>query len=113
MTIQVREDMAVQDVTLGYLIYALMAAFPLLLLPLFAAFSINMIQQPAQQSPLLGQHLIWQRNSCIIFILLLLLVWSIHSTAGAVVLAALSISWFYYRVAKGWLMLSERKEIAV
>ena len=96
-----------EDRSLGHLLYGLMCAFPLFLLPVVLSLLINFSQRHIASTSLLGSHLRWQRHS--IFGLLSLMALGYWSNALWLSLSffALGVIWFSYRIFKGWLNLTD------
>ena len=100
-----------EDTSLGHLLYGLLAAFPLLLLPSLLSLLINMLQRETGMGTVLKSHLAWQRHSMFGLLAILLLGYSLTSTWAGLTLYLLSALWFSGRIFKGWLSLLEGKPI--
>lgn len=95
----------IEDRSLGHLLYALMSAFPLLLLPTLLSLFINLAQKPASTPSLLASHLRWQRHSNVAFLGLLILGYSVPITGLSLAIYVFALLWFCHRIIKGWLNL--------
>lgn len=107
MNITTPDRMITKDPSLVHLQYALMSAFPLLLLPLFVALIVNIIQKPLQFSDLIASHLRWQRNSMLCFLILAFCCTQLSELWISLTLLGVTCLWFCHRVLKGWLSLTD------
>ncbi|ABO22942.1 hypothetical protein SHLO109777_14265 [Shewanella loihica] len=99
------QPVVLDDHSLGHLLYALMSAFPLLLLPPLFALMISLGQKGDKMSSLLYSHIRWQRWSIISLFSLLLLAYLVPQGWMAVSLSLLALLWFCHRTIKGWMNL--------
>lgn len=95
----------IEDRSLGHLLYALMLAFPLLLLPTLLSLFINLAQKHESTPPLLASHLRWQRHSNVAFLSLLILGYVVPIVGLSLSIYLFALIWFCHRIIKGWLNL--------
>ncbi|ABE56027.1 conserved hypothetical protein [Shewanella denitrificans OS217] len=96
-----------EDVTLAHFLYGLMSAFPLFFMPVMLSFWLNVSQKQVPQASLLAAHLNWQRHSIIGVLPLLVLGYVAPQLWMSLVCYTVAISWFCYRIFKGWLSLHD------
>ncbi|MDP5145163.1 hypothetical protein ORI98_01740 [Shewanella sp. ULN5] len=96
-----------QDKIVGHFLYAMMSAFPLFLIPVLVSFWLNLIQKNIQPNSLLGSHLRWQRLSIIGLCPFFIAGYCFNPTWLSITMYLLGISWFSYRIFKGWVSLNE------
>ncbi|QYK00629.1 hypothetical protein [Shewanella psychrotolerans] len=102
---------ALDDHSLGHLLYGLMLAFPLFLLPPILGLVINCSQKSHKMSQLLYSHIRWQRWSIVTMLSLLVLAYIVSQTWLAITLVVLSLFWFCHRTIKGWMALVDGQPI--
>lgn len=105
------QSLALEDTSLAHLLYALMACFPIMLLPAALSLLINLYQPQQNPNSVLAIHLRWQRWSIIGMFLLMTtgyLATQVWLSAALYVIAAV---WFSGRIIKGWLSLIEGRTI--
>ena len=96
-----------EDLSLGHFLYALMSAFPLFFLPVFFSLLINLSQNHVSSTSVLFSHLRWQRNSITGLMPLLIAGYFVPQIWLSVPIFVLALTWFSYRVFKGWLGLND------
>lgn len=96
-----------EDVTLAHLLYGLMSAFPLFFMPVIVSFWLNMSQKYVVADTLLASHLRWQKQSILGVIPVLALGYFVGPLWLSMAVYSLGISWFCYRIFKGWLSLHD------
>lgn len=96
-----------EDNTLGHFLYGLMSAFPLFFIPVLFSFWINLIQKGVNPNSLLASHLRWQRISALGLCLFLLIGYAANPLWLSISIYVLGVSWFSYRIFKGWLSLND------
>lgn len=101
----------IDDHSLGHLLYGLMLAFPLFLLPPLLGLAINCAQKSSKMSLLLYSHIRWQRWSMLTLLSMLILAYIVPQTWLAVVLSMLSLCWFCHRIIKGWMALVDGQPV--
>lgn len=104
MGLTTTKNLVNEDLSPAHLLYGLMSAFALFLLPLFFAFLIN-ITQPKSFGTLLDNHLRWQRYSILLFLMGCTIAYLIPTYWVSLWVFALSIIWFVHRIVKGWISL--------
>ncbi|GIU24941.1 hypothetical protein TUM4644_19840 [Shewanella colwelliana] len=104
-------SVAIDDHSLGHLLYAMMAAFPLLLLPPLLGLLINVTQKRDHMSPLLYSHIRWQRWSIVTMLSIIILATMVTQVWIAICLVILGALWFCHRIIKGWLQLLDGQTI--
>ena len=111
MTQTSTQTLAIEDRSLGHLLYGVMSGFPLLLMPVLLGLIINLSQRQAAFSPLMASHLKWQRHAMYGFLTLLLvgyLLPHLWLSTGTMIVAIL---WFCHRIVKGWLSLIDGRMV--
>ncbi|MFQ6371309.1 hypothetical protein [Shewanella sp. YIC-542] len=96
-----------EDRSLGHLLYGLMCAFPLFLLPVVLGLLINFSQRHIAPLSLMGSHLRWQRHSSFGLLLLIALGYWTGPLWLSLSFFAFGVIWFSYRIFKGWLNLTD------
>lgn len=99
------QPVVLDDHSLGHLLYALMSAFPLLLLPPLFALLISLGQKSDKMSSLLYSHIRWQRWSIVSLLSMLLLAYLVPQGWLTISLSLLALLWFCHRIIKGWMSL--------
>ncbi|MCG9695962.1 hypothetical protein [Shewanella sp. Isolate11] len=99
------QNVVIDDHSLGHLLYGMMLAFPLFLLPPIFALVINCAQKHNKMSQLLYSHIRWQRWSIFTLLSVLVLAYSVPTFWLGMVLAVVSLTWFCHRTLKGWMAL--------
>lgn len=105
------QSLALEDKSLAHLLYALMACFPIMLLPAALSLFINLYQPQQHPNSLLATHFRWQRWSIMGMLLLMAtgyLATQVWLSATLYIVAAV---WFSGRIIKGWLSLIEGRII--
>jgi len=97
----------IDDPCLAHFLYALMSAFPILLLPTLLGLVINLGQKSEDGQSIIGSHLRWQRHSMIGFIVMGGIGFSLTPTWLSFVTCLLATLWFCNRIVKGWLNLTD------
>ncbi len=105
MTSTTPQHVVIDDHSLAHLLYGMMLAFPLFLLPTFLALVINCAQKSNKMSELLYSHIRWQRFSMLLLFSLLVLAYSMTTFWFSAVVVLLALGWFCHRTLKGWLAL--------
>ncbi|WP_299002665.1 hypothetical protein [uncultured Shewanella sp.] len=100
-----------EDVSLGHLLYGLLAAFPLLLIPALFSLIINMLQRESHMGDMLKSHLSWQRRSIFGLLFVLLIGYGFHPSWVSMLLYLFGTFWFTSRIVKGWLCLLDGRGI--
>ncbi|UCX03904.1 MULTISPECIES: hypothetical protein [Shewanella] len=96
-----------QDNTVGHFLYAMMSAFPLFFIPVLMSFWLNLIQKNIKPNSLLASHLRWQRLSIIGLCPFFIAGYLLSPVWLSVSLYLMGITWFSYRIFKGWVSLNE------
>lgn len=96
-----------QDNTVGHFLYAMMSAFPLFFIPVLVSLWFNLIQKNIKPNSLLATHLRWQRLSIIGLCPFFILGYLLTPMWLSIPVYLLGISWFSYRIFKGWISLNE------
>ncbi|MGS0825261.1 hypothetical protein ACVBIO_05565 [Shewanella sp. 0m-8] len=105
------QSLALEDKNLAHFLYALMACFPIMLVPTALSLLINLYQPQQNANSILAIHLRWQRWSIIgLFLVMLTGYLCAQSWLSATLYVAGAI-WFSGRVIKGWLSLIEGRKI--
>jgi uncharacterized membrane protein len=105
MTQTSTQPLAIEDRTLGHLLYGLMTGFPLFLMPLVLGLLINLSQKQTATSQLMASHLRWQRHAMLVFLGLIAVGFSLPHFWLGMTLYLLTGIWFCHRILKGWLSL--------
>ena len=95
-----------QDKTVGHFLYAMMSAIPLFLIPVLVSFWLNLIQKNIQPNSLLASHLRWQRLSIIGLCPFFIAGYCFSPLWLSITMYLVGISWFSYRIFKGWVSLN-------
>ncbi|WP_394200119.1 hypothetical protein [Shewanella waksmanii] len=101
----------INDLSLGHLLYGLMAAFPVLFLPPLVSLMINYCQKPSLVGEILYSHIRWQRWSIVATLAMLAVSYILPLVWLSYGLASLALLWYCHRLVKGWLVLIEGKRI--
>jgi uncharacterized membrane protein len=96
-----------EDVTLAHLLYGLMSAFPLFFMPVLISLWLNLSQKHVIADTLLASHLRWQKQSIFGVIPIMLLGYLAGTLWLSLSIYTLGVSWFCYRIFKGWLSLHD------
>ncbi|GLP97172.1 hypothetical protein [Paraferrimonas sedimenticola] len=96
-----------EDTTLVHLMYALFLAFPLYGLPAVLAMVINLTQSASRINSLTASHIRWQRQSAMVAAAIYVVSRFVEPTWLSLSLLSLCAAWFAYRIAKGWLRLTD------
>ncbi|MCE9677982.1 hypothetical protein LZP69_02080 [Shewanella sp. AS1] len=107
MTSITPQSMVINDHSLGHLLYGMMLAFPLFLLPPILGLVINFAQKHNRMDELLYSHIRWQRWSLLSLFSLLILAYSLPHIGFSLVLSLLTLAWFCHRTIKGWMALAD------
>lgn len=111
MTQTSTQSLALEDRTLGHLMYGLMASFPLLLMPVMLGLLINLSQKQTATSLLIASHLRWQRHAILGFLGCLCIGYMLPQVWLSVTLYLLACGWFCHRIIKGWLSLLDGRVV--
>ncbi len=111
MTSITPQHVVIDDHSLAHLLYGMMLAFPLFLVPTLFALMINCAQKSNKMGELLYSHIRWQRFSMLGLFSLLLLAYSMTAFWCSTVMLLASLIWFCHRTLKGWLALIDRQAI--
>ncbi|QLE84614.1 MULTISPECIES: hypothetical protein [Shewanella] len=101
----------INDLSLGHLLYGLMAAFPVFFLPPLLSLVINYGQKPALMDEVLYTHIRWQRWSIVATLAMLAVSYIVPLVWLSIAMAAVAMLWYCHRVLKGWLLLVEGKRV--
>lgn len=101
------QRVSVDDPSLAHLLYALMSAFPILLLPTLVGLCINLGQKTSCSDTMLTSHLRWQRRSIVGFILMASVGLLLTQSWLSLLICSVATLWFCHRILKGWLNLSD------
>lgn len=97
----------VEDNSLGHFLYGLMSAFPLFFVPVLLSLWFNLIQKNINPDSVLGSHLRWQRMSIIGLCPFFIAGYWLSPLWLSLPMYILGVSWFSYRIFKGWISLND------
>jgi len=110
-TLVTEGDKAKANQKITMVVYALQAAGALLLAPILAAIIVNYMRKDDVQGTWLESHFRWQIRTFWFSLLWAVIGFATAFLAVGIVVLVVASFWYIYRVAKGWMRLSDGKEM--